>query len=170
MANIFYKDSTMSEKKKFGDTKVGQFLKKAGNVLPEIAAVGLEIATGDITGAAEKVQDILTAQAKQSSEAKRLLNEWERFKLTYQKELIELDNADRDSARKREVEITKALNKRDWMHTLTGVMGLIFLSTVIWVGLFGAIEDREVFYHVLGLSEGIGLSIFVYYYGSSSKS
>ena len=160
----------MAERKKFKDTKVAGWLRKAGEVLPEIAAVGLEIATGDIDGAVGKIGDILNAKAKSNAEAARLLRERELQKLNFQKELLSIEAADRDSARKRESAFVAALGKRDWMQALVGIIGLALLSVVIYTGLFLNVEDKESFFHILGITEGIALSIFMYYFGSSRAS
>jgi hypothetical protein len=156
-------------KKDFKDTKLGQWLNKAKDKLPEIASVGMEILTGDVGGAIEKIQDILDKKEKFNSEAAKLKQEFEMYKLDFQKELLQMEAADRADARAREREYVKS-GKRDWMQVFVGFVGLSLLSCVIYVGLFMEIKDRETFYHVLGLVEGVGLSIFVYYFGSTQGS
>ena len=101
-------DTTMDEKKKFRETKVGQWLKKAGQKLPEIASVALEVATGDIAGAADKITDILNEKANADKEAAKLKVEWEKYLLEFQKELTQMELADRQDARAREVAFVNA--------------------------------------------------------------
>lgn len=160
----------MAERKKFKDTKVAGWLRKAGEKIPEIAAVGLEIATGDVDGAIGKIGEILSKKASQDLETAQLHREWELEKLNFQKELLSIEAADRDSARKRESAFVAALGKRDWMQALVGIIGLALLSVVIYTGLFLNVEDKESFFHILGITEGIALSIFMYYFGSSRAS
>ena len=155
----------MDEKKKFRETKVGQWLKKAGQKLPEIASVALEVATGDIAGAADKISDILNEKANADKEAAKLKVEWEKYLLEFQKELTQMELADRQDARAREVAFVNATGGRDWFQFIVGALGIILLANVIGVRLYGRIENREVFFHVLGVTEGLGLTIFYYYFG-----
>jgi hypothetical protein len=155
----------MDEKKKFRETKVGQWLKKAGQKLPEIASVALEVATGDIAGAADKISDILNEKANADKEAAKLKVEWEKYLLEFQKELTQMELADRQDARAREVAFVNATGGRDWFQFIVGALGIILLANVIGVGLYGSIDNREVFFHVLGVTEGLGLTIFYYYFG-----
>jgi len=94
----------MSDKKKFKDTAVGKFLTKK---LPELAGAAL---TG---GPIEAIKSLIDDDATITPEEKSRLNA----------ELIEMYKAeveDRDSARKREVEITKS-GKVDWLFNITGL-------------------------------------------------
>ena len=83
--------------------------------------------------------------------------------------LQELENADRASARNREVEVTKALGKRDYMQMFVGVSAmLIGIALVIWAK--NGVEDKEIFFHILGFAEGTLVGQVVnYYFGSSQK-
>ena len=85
-------------------------------------------------------------------------------------ELYKLEVEDRDSARKREVEITKA-GGNDWMMNLTGVVGLLcFLFIVYSVVYIPEVLDNELFIHLMGMVEGVVIgNIFAFYYGTSSK-
>lgn len=160
----------MSDKKKFGETKVGAWLKKAGQHIPEIAAVGLEIVTGDIGGAAEKITDILGNKAQTDAKAKELAHEWRKYLVEFQRELIELENADRADARAREVAVVQATGKRDWMQALVGIIGLALLIFLVIVGVFYEPTNENVFHQLLGIVEGVALSVFAYFYGTSKGS
>ncbi len=76
-----------------------------------------------------------------------------------------MELADRQDARAREVAFVNATGGRDWFQFIVGALGIILLANVIGVGLYGTIENREVFFHVLGVTEGLGLTIFYYYFG-----
>jgi hypothetical protein len=86
------------------------------------------------------------------------------------KELYELEVADRDSARKREVEISKN-RKFDLMFNLTGLTGLGAFLFIIYAIVYLDIPEnnKEVWIHLIGICEGIVLSIFGYFFGSAIK-
>ncbi len=142
-------------KKKFKDTKVGQFILKKipgfiGEVLPEKGVLGI-------------VKNIIDNEPSISSEQKKELND----------ELIEfykLEVLDRDSARKREVEKAKS-GGFDFMFNLTGVIGLGAFSFIIYAIVFLQIPEsnKEVWIHLIGICEGIVLSIFGYFFGSAIR-
>jgi len=144
------------EKRKFRDTKVGRFLKEK---FPRI----LDAAAG-LTGieALAYVSDIIegeTIDPTDRLELQRLILEQQR---------VELDNV--VSAREREARVVEALNRPDYAQWVVGVIGLLFSGAIIYTGLFGTIQDREIYFHLLGLIEGaILLSIFNYYFGSAPQ-
>jgi len=144
----------MKDKKKFKDTAVGKFLMKK---LPEFAGAAL---TG---GPLEALKTIIDSdESIGPAEKERLHNE-----------LIEAYKAeveDRDSARSREVEVAKA-GKNDWLFNLTGIVGLGAFAVIIWAILALDIPEtnKELFYHLIGIVEGVSLSIFGYYFGTSMK-
>jgi hypothetical protein len=82
----------------------------------------------------------------------------------------EAEVTDRDSARKREIEVTKT-GKFDFLFNLTGLIGLSAFSVIIWAILALEIPEgnKELFYHLIGIVEGVALSIFGYYFGTSMK-
>lgn len=141
-------------KKKFSQTAVGKFLTKK---LPELAGAAL---TG---GPLEALKTLIDEDASIGPEEKARLHN----------ELVELYKAeveDRDSARSREVEVAKA-GKNDWLFSLTGVVGLGAFAVIIWAILDLEIPEtnKELFYHLIGIVEGVSLSIFGYYFGTSMK-
>ena len=85
-------------------------------------------------------------------------------------ELYKLEVADRDSARKREVEIAKT-GRFDFMYNLTGIVGLGAFAFIVYAIVYLEIpaENKEVWIHLIGISEGIVLSIFGYFCGSAVK-
>ena len=144
----------MNDKKKFKDTAVGKFLM---GKLPELASAAL---TDGPIGA---LKTLIDDDSSIGPEEKARLH----------KELVEAYKAevsDRDSARDREVEIAKA-GKQDWLFTITGLVGLGAFAVIIWAILALDIPEtnKELFYHLIGIVEGVSLSIFGYYFGTSMK-
>jgi hypothetical protein len=142
------------DKKKFKDTKVGKFLM---GKIPELAGAAL---TG---GPLEAIKTLISDDPKITPEEREELH----------KELVELyklEVEDRDSARKREVEIAKT-GRIDWMFNITGLVGLSAFAVIIWAIISLDIPEgnKELFYHMIGIIEGVALSIFGYYYGTSVK-
>ncbi len=85
-------------------------------------------------------------------------------------ELYRLEVEDRDSARKREAAII-ASGGRDWMMTLTGVVGLSAFGFLVYTVVTTQVPEtnKEIFIHMIGIVEGVALSIFGYYFGSAVK-
>ena len=143
------------QKKKFKDTKVGQFILKklpgfVGDILPEKGVLGV-------------VKNLIDNEPELTSQDKiQLHNELV--------ELYQLEVADRDSARKREVEKAKS-GGFDFMFNLTGVIGLGAFGFIIYAIVYLQIPEsnKEVWIHLIGISEGIVLSIFGYFFGSAVR-
>lgn len=143
--------------KKIKDTKIGLLLKEkapqvfqvAKNLLPDAGLLGV-------------VKNLIT-QSDLSKEDKEQIHQ----QLV---ELYELEVRDRDSARKREVEITKA-GGNDFMMNITGIIGLTcFVFIVYSVVYIPTVLDNELFIHLMGMVEGVVIgNIFAFYYGTSSK-
>lgn len=146
------------EKKKFRDTKVGRFLKdkapsildKVGDLLPDAGVLGI-------------VKNLIDSDAKLSPADKALAQQ-------HLKEMYELEVRDRESARIREVEIAKT-GKFDLLFTLTGLIGLGVFVFIVYAIVYLDIpeENKELFIHLIGIAEGVVLSIFGYYFGSAVK-
>jgi len=141
-------------KKPFKDTKVGKFLMRK---LPDLAGAALS------GGPLAALGTLIENDPKITPEEKEQLH----------RELVEiyqLEVEDRDSARKREVEIAKT-GRIDWLFNLTGLVGLGAFGVIIWAIIALDIPDanKELFYHLIGIVEGVSLSIFGYYFGNSIK-
>jgi hypothetical protein len=142
-------------KKKFKDTAVGKFLLSkvpgfASSVLPDKGVLGV-------------VKNLIDIEPELTAEEKAQMHE----ELV---ELYELEVADRDSARRREVEIAKT-GRFDLMYNLTGIIGLSAFVFIIYAIVFLEIpeDNKEVWIHLIGICEGVVLSIFGYFYGSAVK-
>ena len=143
-----------NDKKKFKDTAVGKFLMKK---LPDLAGAAL---TG---GPLEALKTLIDSDQSIGPAEKEMLHN----------QLVDAYKAeveDRDSARDREVEIAKT-GKSDWLFSLAGIVGLGSFAVIIWAILALDIPDanKELFYHLIGIVEGVSLSIFGYYFGTSMK-
>jgi len=134
-------------KKPLSETKVGQLLSK---VLPDKGITGVLKDFLDL-------DDTLTPEDKEKA-AETLLKAYE------------AEVSDRDSARKREIEVTKT-GKFDFLFNLTGLVGLGAFMVIVWAILALEIPEanKELFYHLIGIVEGVVLSIFGYYFGTSMK-
>jgi hypothetical protein len=142
-------------KKKFKETAVGKFILNkvpdfATDLLPNNGVLGM-------------VKNLIDNEPSLSAEEKAQMH----AELV---EIYKLEVADRDSARKREVEIAKT-GKFDFMYNLTGVVGLAAFAFIVYAIVFLEIpaDNKEVWIHLIGICEGIVLSIFGYFYGSAFK-
>ena len=144
--------------KKFKDTKVGQLLSKvapsvlnvAGDLLPDAGVLGV-------------VKNLIDKDDSIPPQDKEMLH-------NQLKELYELEVKDRDSARKRQVNFAKT-GKIDYMHDFTGIIGLGAFCFMIYAIVYLEIpsSNKEVWINLIGIVQGIVLSIFGFYYGSAVK-
>jgi hypothetical protein len=148
----------MPDKKKFKDTKVGKFLSdKAPKILD---AVGDVLPDNGVLGV---VKNLISSSDELSPEDKKIA-------LDHMKEMYALEVQDRDSARNREIEISK-IHKFDLLFYLTGIIGLSVFVFIVYAIVYLQIpeQNKDVWIHLIGISEGVVLSIFGYYFGSSIK-
>lgn len=149
----------MAENKKpFKETGLGKIissvipglLKGATKVLPDSGILGI------LKNAIDTDPD-MTDEEKSSAHSELV-------------KMYELEVKDRDSARKREANIIKS-GGRDWMMSVTGIIGLAAFSFLVYTVVTTEVPEtnREIFIHMIGIVEGIILSIFGYYYGSAVK-
>ena len=148
----------MKDKKPFKETKLGKFL---GKIAPSI----LNIA-GDLlpdAGVLSMVANLIKKDENISPEDKTEA-------LDQAKEMYALEVADRDSARKREIEVKKTGSK-DIMMLATGLTGLFSFIFIIYAVVYEpTVLDNDLFVHLMGMVEGVVISnIFAYYYGTSAK-
>ena len=144
-------------KNKFKDTKLGQWLSEkapkvldvVGDLLPDQGALGI------VKNLIDTDPDLTPEEIAQAN--------------AMLKDMYELEVADRDSARKREIEIKKA-GGQDTMMVVTGLVGLAaFIFMIYAVVYVDKITENDLFVHLMGMIEGVVISnIFAYYYGTSS--
>lgn len=84
----------------------------------------------------------------------------------------ELDNADRDSARKREEAFVKATGRADYFQYFIGSLAVLGVFPLMYYVLKYEIPEKNEHIAVLLVGELIGVvvSIFSYHYGSSAGS
>jgi len=147
--------------KKFKDTKVGQFLTQkapkildtVGDVLPDRGVLGI-------------VKNLISSSDELTPEDKVVAMQ----ELDKAIQIFELESKDRDSARNREIEVAKT-HRFDFMFYLTGFVGLTVFCFIVYAIVYLQIpeQNKEIWIHLIGISEGVVLSIFGYYFGSSIK-
>ena len=146
------------DRKPFRETKLGKFLGKiapgilniAGDLLPDAGVLGM-------------VANLIKKDETISPEDKVIA-------LDQAKEMYALEVADRDSARKREIEVKKTGSK-DTMMLATGLTGLLSFIFIIYAVVYEpTVLDNDLFVHLMGMIEGVVISnIFAYYYGTSAE-
>jgi len=146
------------DRKPFRETKLGKFLGKiargilniAGDLLPDAGVLGM-------------VANLIKKDETISPEDKVIA-------LDQAKEMYALEVADRDSARKREIEVKKTGSK-DIMMLATGLTGLLSFIFIIYAVVYEpTVLDNDLFVHLMGMIEGVVISnIFAYYYGTSAE-
>jgi len=132
------------------DTKLGAWFRdKAPDVL---ASVGEVIPGGQVLKAVGALIDATTTSEKEKEEARQML--------------MELEAQDRMNAREREIRLAAATGKHDWMQRAVGLTGLIAFVVTLVFAFMGDV-DNEVLFHILGVVEGVAITIFGYYFGGS---
>jgi hypothetical protein len=147
-----------NDKKPFKDTGLGKillnvipgFVKGASKALPDSGVLGV-------------IKNLIDTDPDMSDEEKAAAHD----QLV---ELYRLEVEDRDSARKREAAIVNSGGK-DWMMSLTGIVGLSAFAFLVYTVVTTNVPEsnKEIFIHMIGIVEGVALSIFGYYFGSAVK-
>ena len=135
------------------ETKLGEWFR---NKSPKVFdLIGDVVPGGDALKTIGALIDATTVSEEEKAQARMMLSQ--------------AANADRASARNREIEVTKVLNKRDWMQAFVGLAAMVIgIVMVVWAKT--GVEDKEIFFHILGFAEGTLVGQVVnYYFGSSQK-
>ena len=143
--------------KKLKESKIGAWLKDKAPKVLEIVS--------DLTGieALDRVGDLIKGESmslQDKLEFERLLSE-ERM------EVMRLEVERIKNAQDREVGVVQATGKPDYFQWIVGCVGLGVFAMIVINGLFYDIVNEKVYFHLLGIVEGIVLGIFGYYFGSS---
>jgi len=145
------------DKKPFKETGLGKFLLGAGSIIIDV--VGDVLPDKGLLGVVKKLidKDPDLSDDQKAEAHDRLV------------ELYRLEVEDRDSARKREVNLRKY--GTDWMFNLTGIVGLSAFAFLVYTVVTTQVPEsnKEIFIHLIGIVEGVALSIFGYYFGSAIK-
>ncbi len=145
------------EKKKFKDTKFGQWLSEKA---PDIISI-----TGDLLpdkGVLGIVKNMIE-RSEMSAEDKAAAN-------NFLKEIYQLEVQDRESARRRQADVAQA-GGNDILFNITGGVGLLIFCFIVFAIVFLHVpeDNKELWIHLIGICEGVVLSIFGYYFGSAMK-
>ena len=141
-----------NNRSKLRDTKLGEWFR---NKAPQhLDAIGDLVPGGQAIKAIGALIDATTESDSERAEAHAML--------------AQAEAQDRADARSREVEFTKATGGRDWMQTAVGIVGMVAFIMMIWWATQG-VEEREVYFHLLGVVEGVAVTIYGYYYGASKS-
>lgn len=150
------------ERKPFKETKIGIFLKekapaildKVADILPDSGGIGI------LKNILDKDESILPEDKTKAIEM-----------LNHELALYEAEIRDRESARLREIEYVKA-GRSDWMMIGVGSVGLLAFILLVCAVLFKPelYADNSVVMHLMGIIEGVAITIFMYYFGSSKGS
>jgi len=128
-----------------------------GGVLPDKGALGV-------------IKNLITNDPEIPAEDKL---EFEKLLLDYEKEIFALEISDRDSARNREIELAKA-NRNDHLMYVAGYVALLAFLAIVGTAIYSAINhidiESAVFHNLMGLVEGVAITVFGYYFGSSKGS
>jgi enoyl-[acyl-carrier-protein] reductase (NADH) len=79
----------------------------------------------------------------------------------------ELEVDDRKTARQREAEVVKAIGHFDYMMWALAFAGIGILFYSLYQLVNTQIQNKELFVHLIGIIEGVVVSIYSYYFGSS---
>jgi len=84
----------------------------------------------------------------------------------------ELDVQDRASARNREAEFVKATGHIDFLMWFLALAAIAIFAFLVWTLLKSEVPEKNeiLVVHTLGIIEGIIVSLFSYYFGSSAGS
>lgn len=84
----------------------------------------------------------------------------------------EIEVQDRTSARSREGEFVKATGHIDYLMWFLAIAAMLIFSYMVWSVINYKVQEdnRELIFHIFGIVEGVLLSIFSYYFGSSAGS
>ena len=135
------------------ETKLGKWFKEKS---PKVFSLIAEVVPGaDVLHTISALIDSTETSAEEKVKARMMMSEFA--------------NADRANARNREIEITKTLGQRDWMQVFVGSAAMIIgIVMVVWAKT--GVQDKEIFFHILGFAEGTLVGQVVnYYFGAAKK-
>lgn len=148
--------------------KLKEWLKANGkNILGDTldligSNTSIPIASKLIEGIGEKLKDDKELTPEQKEKALELI------KIELEETKVYL--SDKQNARNREIEIAKT-GKKDPMMLITGIIGIsVFVFMVVAIVFKPELQDNKLLIHLLGMVEGVAITIFTYYFGSSKGS
>jgi hypothetical protein len=157
------------DKKPFGETKVGAFLGKVKDKLPDLAGDVVDVIASPNPGAALVEKLVPKLKTHKNPVSNELLMEFKSKEMEFIKEMHSLDVQDRDSARNRQVEMAKA-GKTDWFMYVVGSAVLGLVGYVVYYIFNKELKNAELAHFIAGEVIGLGTSLVFFYYGSSQSS
>ena len=156
------------EKKKFKDSLLFGAIKQFA---PDIIDKATDIAASIYPplGIVNTIIDSGIAKLKAKGGSEDAITSLKEARAEYTEEHIEyykLEVEDRKSARLREVALAK-VGKLDLMMILSGLAGLSCFCVIVYAVLFTELPDNALIHQMIGMVEGIAVSVFSYYFGSS---
>lgn len=140
------------------ETKLGKWLKDkapkildtVGDVLPDRGVLGI-------------VKNLIDSDPEIAPEDKLEYAKLER-------DFYELEIQDRDSARNREVEIAKT-GRADHLMYSAGYTALLTFMVMVYAVIWKpeGMEHSPLFHQLMGIIEGVALTVFGYYFGTSKR-
>lgn len=146
-----------SRKKPFRDSKLGKFLsEKVPGVL-------------DVVDDYFPPAKILSALVGKNLPPEDQI-EFERLLKDHEREMYSLEVQDRESARNREVEIAKS-GKSDHLMYSAGYTALLTFIAMVYAVIWkpAGVEHSPIFHQLMGIIEGVALTVFGYYFGTSKR-
>lgn len=159
------------EKKKFKDSALFGAIKQFA---PEIIDKATDIAASVYPplGVVNTIVDAGLEKMKEKGGSAEAITALKDARAEYTEEHIEFykqEVEDRKSARLREVALAQ-VGKFDFMMILSGLVGLSCFGLIVYAVLFTALPENALVHQLIGMVEGVAVSIMSYYYGSSKGS
>lgn len=137
------------------------------NIIKKILSGGTKEVIDSVGNVLDKVITNKEELAQAKLEAEKEINRhFEKVQENILKEK-ELEVQDRSSARVREAEFVKATGHIDWLMWFLAIAGVVILSFCLYQIANNELANKELFIHFLGIIEGIVVSMYSYYFGSS---
>jgi len=125
-------------------------------------STNIPIASKLLEGIGESLMNDPTLTEEDKKEVAELIN--------LQLEEAKIYINDKQNARNREIEIAKT-GKKDPMMLITGIIGIsVFVFMVVAIVFKPELQENKLLIHLLGMVEGVAITIFSYYFGSSKGS
>lgn len=141
---------------KFLNEKAPKVLGVIGDVLPDKGVLGI-------------VKNLIDSDPDIPAEDKL---EFQKLLQDHQKEMYALEVQDRESARHREAEFVKVTGHSDYMVWFLSISLMVSFGFIVWHLIRDSVptENRELVTNIVGIIEGLLISIYSYYFGSSMGS
>jgi len=142
------------------------------NIFTKIFANGAEKLVDSIGNAIDRNITSKDEREKNNIELQKIITEQIREMEKLANEQFAKEVEDRTSARNRETEFVKATGHIDYLMWALAIAGLGLLFFLVWHLVKTELPDKnkELIAHGVGIIEGVVISIYSYYFGSSAGS